>query len=192
MLPPTWRARLKNAEAAGTSLAGMEPNTAIESGTKICERPTPLKISAAPKVQNDESVVVTEASIQLEIPSSKNPTKIVQRESTDPRVAKIAATGVKKAIASARTRIVSPDSVAVKPSEFCTYCGRMKTDPYRLTPSAAPSRLPALTSRYRSTWRSTTGIRDRSVQTTKAASETTHSALNMRMLPSANQSYCCP
>ena len=74
-----------------------------------------------------------------------------------PLPASRAMNGVSAAMNAARTKISSPDSVAVKPSTPCTYCGKMTVAPKSTEPIAKPSALPAAIARYLNARRSTSG-----------------------------------
>ena len=69
------------------------------------------------------------ASMMFEMPSRMKPHAMNRRGSILPRVERAAASGVSSMTAPARITRSSPESVAVKPSEFCTNWGKISTLP---------------------------------------------------------------
>ncbi len=101
--------------------------------------------------------------------------------------------GVSSAMNAARTKISSPDSVAVKPSTPCTYCGKITVAPNSTEPIAKPSALPAAIARYLNARRSTSGrFVPHSSQQMNAAIPSTVVKPNSRITGSENQSLRCP
>ena len=153
-------------------------------------KPSPPSTSGKTKVTKALFVVSTAALLKLAIATMTNPIASSTCGFTWKRLKRMSVTGVATMIASARVKIDSPESVAVKLRRFCWNCGARTTPPKSPKASVICSREPTASVRFENKMRtSTIGLRTiRSSHQTNAAREESASIAVIRIFWSLSQS----